>query len=486
MPTDVLAPTTSGHAALQPGNASGRSGPVTVALGRAEASVLEAAAAVARALDRGLAVISVLEPVAVYLWNPPGLPVPPDLEEQRIASRWRLLEEHLRERPGEHPPWSIEVRWGSSVSRTIARAARDLRSPVIVMGHGRHRPIDRLLGTETALRTVRHADCPVFAAAPGFTGVTRAVLGVDFSDASAHAVRAVLPLLEPEGTLHLVHAWLPTRPQEARSPYDESYREELPSRFRRFVAALDLPASVAVETDIVEGPAAERLVELAERAHADLVVVGRHGRGMIERLLVGSVATRVLRGAPCSVLVVPEPDPAAQLQLAERRGASSRQVPREQWHSHLDAFARRFAGHVTALEVTDPPRGQQSREQGYVLFGTSYDPGRHRLEIILGEAHGRRRHLTRIIPDASGVAALRNAAGEEDGLHIVHGTGDTLLTLVPTHVAVHALTRGKVLTPARRTPDTISGVIPTAVRVPACDREGSGQPLARRPSLPPG
>ena len=66
-----------------------------------------------------------------------------------------------------------------------------------------------------------------------------------------------------------------------------------------------------------------------------------------------------------------------------------------------------------------------------MLFGTAYDPGRHQVEIILGEAHGRRRHLTRVIPDASDIAALHNVAGEVDGLHIVHGTGDTLLTLRP-------------------------------------------------------
>jgi nucleotide-binding universal stress UspA family protein len=46
-------------------------------------------------------------------------------------------------------------------------------------------------------------------------------------------------------------------------------------------------------------------VELAARAHADLVVSGTHGYGFFNRLILGSVATHLVRNAPCSLLAVP-------------------------------------------------------------------------------------------------------------------------------------------------------------------------------------
>lgn len=436
MRSDVCVPSPLAPAVLRPDSWPVRTGPVTVAVGQAVEGTLRAGAIVARQLGRGIAVISVIEPVAVYLWNTPGAPIPPDYEEERSLARWSFLEQQMRAAADRHPPWSIEVLWGG-VPRTVARAAHDLHAPYIVMGLGRHQPIDRFLGTETALRTVRHADCPVLAVAPTFVAIpATAVIGIDFSDASAHAVRVTLPLLTPNATLHLVHVWQPAdRTDVIGTPCDEQYRRELPGRFARFVAALDLPATLSLRTEVREGPTAARLLELADSEQADLVVVGRHGRGLIERLLVGSVATRVLRGARRSVLVVPEPPPGTRVQLAERQGATRNGVPRAEWQSYLDTFARRFAGRFVSLESSDPARGIHAQERG-VLFGSSFDPYTEQLELILGEPNGRRRHLTRVIPDATSVATMLAPAGIERGVHIVHGTGDTLLTLLP--ITAHA------------------------------------------------
>jgi nucleotide-binding universal stress UspA family protein len=55
------------------------------------------------------------------------------------------------------------------------------------------------------------------------------------------------------------------------------------------------------------GPAAE-IVGLAIDERADLVVIGTHGRGGFGRALLGSVADRVVRIAPCPVLTVRKPE----------------------------------------------------------------------------------------------------------------------------------------------------------------------------------
>jgi nucleotide-binding universal stress UspA family protein len=55
---------------------------------------------------------------------------------------------------------------------------------------------------------------------------------------------------------------------------------------------------------MLEGSPAREIVAYAERAGADLIVMGTHGRGGINRILIGSVAERVVRSAPMPVLTV--------------------------------------------------------------------------------------------------------------------------------------------------------------------------------------
>ncbi|QSG05603.1 universal stress protein [Halapricum desulfuricans] len=73
-------------------------------------------------------------------------------------------------------------------------------------------------------------------------------------------------------------------------------------------AALDVIEAyadeVAVERKIVEGSPSRRIVQYAEDEGMDLIVMGTHGRGGIDRLLLGSVAERVVRTSSVPVLTV--------------------------------------------------------------------------------------------------------------------------------------------------------------------------------------
>ncbi len=64
----------------------------------------------------------------------------------------------------------------------------------------------------------------------------------------------------------------------------------------------------AVRSTVIPGDAAGELVRLARARPFDLVVVGTHGRRGLKRLVLGSVAERVVREAPCAVLVVRRPE----------------------------------------------------------------------------------------------------------------------------------------------------------------------------------
>ncbi len=64
----------------------------------------------------------------------------------------------------------------------------------------------------------------------------------------------------------------------------------------------------AIRSDVAEfletGKPASRIVEVAKNWSADLIVMGSHGRGKVQGLLLGSVSEGVLHHAPCPVLVV--------------------------------------------------------------------------------------------------------------------------------------------------------------------------------------
>lgn len=66
-------------------------------------------------------------------------------------------------------------------------------------------------------------------------------------------------------------------------------------------AASGYLADVRVQSEVLEGPAADVIVHLAETRQVDMIVMGAHGYGGF-RSLLGSVSANVLRHAPCPVL----------------------------------------------------------------------------------------------------------------------------------------------------------------------------------------
>jgi len=75
---------------------------------------------------------------------------------------------------------------------------------------------------------------------------------------------------------------------------------------KRFLATFREPtATRSVVPEFVEpGDPATKIIEVANNWHADLIVMGSHGRGKIQGILLGSVSQGVLHHAPCPVLVV--------------------------------------------------------------------------------------------------------------------------------------------------------------------------------------
>ena len=103
-------------------------------------------------------------------------------------------------------------------------------------------------------------------------------------------------------------------------------------------------------------------------------------------------------------------------------------LDRSDWPRSLAEFTRQNAGRTSRLEIDDPEIGAQPVEEGLPLRGVTYDPADDRVEIMLGDQKSGARHLTHSVahPERLDVAASdpRHAV-----LRIVHGTGQTLLTV---------------------------------------------------------
>lgn len=284
-------------------------GPVLVACDGAPVSseaLFNAGRLAARAFGRPLEVVGVCEPTPGVAAGMDVLPVPAELDEERRASMAEDVRRAISISAAGDPSWHVDVQLGSP-SRLLATEALRRHAPVIVMGIGRHNPLDRLFGTETTLSTLRESRVPILAVGPSFpTHPMHAVVGLDFSAASVQSARLAARLVAPDGRLTLVHV-RPRfeHPSADWQAWDADYGRTLPPLFDQVRAQLDPPDGVIVETVTVRGDPASSLLSFAQQAQCDLIAVGTQRHSFLERLVVGSVATRVLRTARCGVLAVP-------------------------------------------------------------------------------------------------------------------------------------------------------------------------------------
>ena len=138
----------------------------------------------------------------------------------------------------------------------------------------------------------------------------------DFSPTADAGIACAFSLVEPGGSVHLLHViersgspnplYAHYVPGRAPTPEERARQAaELHARLEALVPEPERERGVRVETHVGEGPEpAEVICELAERIGVDAVAIGSHGRKGVSRVLLGSVAERLLREARCGVVVV--------------------------------------------------------------------------------------------------------------------------------------------------------------------------------------
>jgi len=127
--------------------------------------------------------------------------------------------------------------------------------------------------------------------------IRRILYPTDFSSYSNQAYFHAVALAENHGAqLTILYVY-----NEAGSEADRTYWQEQLEQIH------PVDPAISVRHVFLQGDPATEIVRYARDAAADLIVMGTHGRTGLERLLMGSVAEKVMRDAACSVLVVKLP-----------------------------------------------------------------------------------------------------------------------------------------------------------------------------------
>ena len=231
----------------------------------------------------------------------PTEPLPPELAERRQRIRQELGRAGCA-------GWNATVVAGWPADEIPALAER-LGATLIVMGIGRHAPIDRLIGSETALQIIHTTSIPILAVARDVDGFPRhALAALDFSEQSEFAARQVAELLGRDGALMLAHVRSdlaavidPGLPVDL---YAAGVQKRLDELERRITEREGGPRTI--ERVVRHGDAVTEILHVANVAGVDLIAVGAQPHSRAHRLILGSVAAKLLRAARCSVLVIPE------------------------------------------------------------------------------------------------------------------------------------------------------------------------------------
>jgi nucleotide-binding universal stress UspA family protein len=176
---------------------------------------------------------------------------------------------------------------------------------LLVVGNKGLGALDRFTLGSVSTKLIHHATCPVLVVKGEAAPLKRIALAIDGSPSSAKALQFVLTLFEPGRSsgksgrepihVSVIHVMPFMRYPEVR----EAGRKLVDQSVQKLVKA-----GFTAEPVCQLGKPAVEIIEVASKQHADLIVMGAKGLDAVSRFFIGSVSTRVVQHANCSVLVV--------------------------------------------------------------------------------------------------------------------------------------------------------------------------------------
>ncbi|HET7519919.1 MAG TPA: universal stress protein [Candidatus Limnocylindria bacterium] len=208
----------------------------------------------------------------------------------------------------------VQVLRGRPAPAVIAEAEL-MKADLIVVGSRGHGPFASIMLGSVSTELVDHAPCPVLIART--PQVRRIVIGTDGSDSAASAIElvrgwpvlsslpcAVVAVAPTTDTWAIAYGpaavghWPVGAEDVERDTFDHATRNA------EVAAAALRDAGIEPTVEVRRGDAADQLIATADAEEADLIVVGSRGLATWSRLLLGSVARKVVQHARQSVLVV--------------------------------------------------------------------------------------------------------------------------------------------------------------------------------------
>jgi nucleotide-binding universal stress UspA family protein len=259
-------------------------------------------------------VFNVVSPDAEDAPNPMDfLPVEPGADDAPSAASVQHVDVQTATQERGTVPVIYTQTDSSSPSEAIIDYAADKEVDLVVMGtHGRQ-GMDRLLSGSVSEEVVRGTSCPVFTVlatdGSNVPTVDRVLAPVDLSDQSDLVLNHAAALSEayaaPLDLLHVVED--PGYPSayglDPLTPALPDVQDRAREAMETLASRLDLRTD-PVNVHVLAGNAARDIVEFAADHEADLIVMATHGRSGLERFLIGSVAEKVVRRAPCPVFTL--------------------------------------------------------------------------------------------------------------------------------------------------------------------------------------
>ena len=397
----------------------------------ASTSAFTAAKLLAEINDADVRVVSVLEPLPMAVAVPQAMIAFEEMDSIRMKELTNRLLKQTREYEPHEDEWSFESRVGVPAVE-IAQSAQERGARLIIIGASSHGLLDRLMGGETASRIAQLGNVPLLVASARMQRLPhRIAIAMDLDPSQLGDLPPVLSLFGPAASVACVHVQRREDFPGSDSPtFSRAYENAVTESFEVTQGALSKLSGMRADLIRLSGDPATELLRYAEHAKIDLLVLGLRRHFGLGRLLGGGIALKVLRGATCSVLIVPETAGAATHIAAAKKDAEDTTLTTYDaalWSTQLKRFTEKNAGRHATLEVDGAEVGALVQVADLPFIGADYDHKDGRIDLMLGDFAGSDRHFTRSITGAVSISVLRKK-DRDSVLCVTYDGGQTLLT----------------------------------------------------------
>ncbi|NOT24060.1 MAG: universal stress protein [Nitrospiraceae bacterium] len=233
-----------------------------------------------------------------------SLPFRTKLEMQRIETRSARTIAYTKKQLALLKLKGMVRREQGAIAPTILKRAPKGDGLLVVGSRGLD-VLDRFMLGSVSTKLIHHAACPVLVVKGEAVPLRRIALAIDGSPASAKALEFILTVFQPYrssgkgGRVPIHVSVVHVMPFLKYPELKEAGCNLVDQNVQKLVKA-----GFTAEPVCQLGRPAEEVMEVASTHHADLIVMGAKGLDAVSRFLIGSVSTRVVQHANCSVLVV--------------------------------------------------------------------------------------------------------------------------------------------------------------------------------------